>query len=245
MKKKKLLLILQSGFCILLVAMLAAAVLGVYRNGLAQKAADPLSPVYSREKLAAALSPVLPLLGISLAFSLLALVLGIRDERADRGVKDTESLRDLTVSRVAEASADMLAERVRQRKLRLGGGTVFALCMLPILLYVSNAAHFPDGDPEPVLLALMAHVLPWVAMGLAALMISAALLEKSMQREIDAAKAQLLLVKENMPRNGIGLLRAALLVLALALILVGVFNGSARDVFGKAVKVCMECVGLG
>ena len=32
---------------------------------------------------------------------------------------------------------------------------------------------------------------------------------------------------------------------AVALIVAGVFNGSARDVFGKAVKICTECVGLG
>ena len=29
------------------------------------------------------------------------------------------------------------------------------------------------------------------------------------------------------------------------LLVLGVFNGSARDVFGKAVKICTECVGLG
>ena len=45
--------------------------------------------------------------------------------------------------------------------------------------------------------------------------------------------------------NGRVLLRAALLVLAVVLIVAGVFNGSARDVFGKAVKICTECVGLG
>ena len=32
---------------------------------------------------------------------------------------------------------------------------------------------------------------------------------------------------------------------AICLIVAGVFNGSAKDVFGKAVKICTECVGLG
>ena len=45
--------------------------------------------------------------------------------------------------------------------------------------------------------------------------------------------------------RNVRLLRAALLILALVLIIAGVFNGSARDVFGKAVKICTECVGLG
>jgi magnesium-transporting ATPase (P-type) len=40
-------------------------------------------------------------------------------------------------------------------------------------------------------------------------------------------------------------LRTVLLVAAIVLIVAGVFNGSARDVFGKAVKICTECIGLG
>ena len=39
--------------------------------------------------------------------------------------------------------------------------------------------------------------------------------------------------------------RIALLVAAALLLAAGLFNGSARDVFGKAVKICTECVGLG
>ena len=40
-------------------------------------------------------------------------------------------------------------------------------------------------------------------------------------------------------------IRRVLLVAAIVLIIAGVFNGSALDVFGKAVKICTECVGLG
>lgn len=40
-------------------------------------------------------------------------------------------------------------------------------------------------------------------------------------------------------------LRTLLLAAALLLLVAGAFNGSAKDVFGKAVKICTECVGLG
>ncbi len=40
-------------------------------------------------------------------------------------------------------------------------------------------------------------------------------------------------------------LRTVLLIAAAVLLAAGLFNGSARDVFGKAVKICTECVGLG
>lgn len=35
------------------------------------------------------------------------------------------------------------------------------------------------------------------------------------------------------------------LVIAVMLVIVGIFNGSLRDVFIKAVNICTECVGLG
>ena len=40
-------------------------------------------------------------------------------------------------------------------------------------------------------------------------------------------------------------IRRVMLAAAVVLIIAGVFNGSALDVFGKAVKICTECVGLG
>ena len=40
-------------------------------------------------------------------------------------------------------------------------------------------------------------------------------------------------------------LRLALLLLAAALIALGVWNGGARDVLIKATNICTECIGLG
>ncbi|MBO6039679.1 MAG: thioredoxin [Oscillospiraceae bacterium] len=41
------------------------------------------------------------------------------------------------------------------------------------------------------------------------------------------------------------MVRTVLLIAAIVLIIAGLFNGSARDVFSKAVRICTECVGLG
>lgn len=236
--------------------MLAAAAIMIYRDGLVLKAADPLSWIYTREKVAAAAGPVMPVLVLGIVLTAAGLFMRISDANADKPAKDTEWQRDTIVSRVAAPSNEMKAERSRQRKLNYGGWAAFALCMVPILIYITNGNHFPNGDLEPVFLALILHVIPWTLIGLGILMISTVLQEKSMEREIMAAKEQIKLEKAEgvkpeaddgkvQPADRARLLRIALLAVAVMMIVAGTFNGSARDVFGKAVKICTECIGLG
>ncbi len=52
-------------------------------------------------------------------------------------------------------------------------------------------------------------------------------------------------VENRAPSGKVKILQMALLIAAIVLIVAGIFNGSARDVFAKAVKICTECVGLG
>jgi len=254
--KNKVYLIVQSVLCVVVCAMLAAAAIMIYRAGLVQKAADPLSWIYTREKVAAALVPVMPVLILGIILTVVGLIMKITDANADKPAKDVELQRDLTISRVAAPSSEMKAERSRQRKLNYGGWAAFALCMVPILIYITNGNHFPNGDLEPVFLALIAHTIPWTLSGLGILMISTVLQEKSMEREILAAKEQIKLEKAGgvKPETDGGkrqtadrarFLRIALLIVAVMMIVAGTFNGSARDVFGKAVKICTECIGLG
>ena len=256
MNKKKVFLTLQSVLCVVFTVMLAAVAIEMYREGLALKATDPLSWIFTRKKAAEAFILIFPVLILGLVLTGLGLFKGIRDENGDRPVKDTRYLRNLTVARVAVPSAGMERERILQKKLFYGGWILFALCMVPVFIYIINGDHFPNGNLEPVFLSLIGHVLPWTALSITVLMISAVLQEKSMQREIEVAKEQLRLEKdeggsleinkkEKKTHGGIQVLRVALLVLAFMLIVAGTFNGSARDVFGKAVNICTECVGLG
>ena len=41
------------------------------------------------------------------------------------------------------------------------------------------------------------------------------------------------------------IIRFLLLVIAVAFIILGIFNGSAKAVLTKAVIICSECIGLG
>ncbi|MDO4408628.1 MAG: CD1871A family CXXC motif-containing protein [Eubacteriales bacterium] len=140
MKNVRLFLIIQSILCVLLALVMIAVVIGIYREGAALRADDPLAAIFTREIAAEAFSTIAPLLFAAVGLAAVGLILGVRDEN---------SLKPAAGGKVENRAP--------------GGKTV----------------------------------------------------------------------------------RTVLLVAAVVLIVAGAFNGSARDVFGKAVKICTECVGLG
>ena len=140
MKNNRIFLIIQSILCILLAALLITAVIGIYRNGSAARAENPLAWIFTREIVAERFRPIAPLFFAAVVLSAVGLILGVKDENGLKPVKSGK---------------------------------------------VENRA--PGGKT----------------------------------------------------------LRTVLLIAAVVLIVAGVFNGSARDVFSKAVKICTECVGLG
>ena len=142
MDRKKVFLTVQSALYILLAVFLAASVIGIYRNGLALKAENPLAWIFSREKVAECFRPIRPLFFLTLGVSLGGLLL---DAKHDEGLKPVK------------------------------GG----------------------------------------------------------------------LIQNKGPAAWGKIVRIVLIAAAVCLMIAGVFNGSARDVFGKAVKICTECVGLG
>ena len=140
MDRKKLLLICQSALCVLTAVILSVAAIKICVDGLALKAADPLSQIYTREKAVKALLPAVPFVLLSIALTVTCLVKGIKDDK-----------------------------KIRPEKIA----------------------------PAP-----------------------------GQSRKTN-------------------IIRIVVLILALVFIAAGIFNGSATDVFGKAVNICTECIGLG
>ena len=140
MKNVRLFLIIQSILYVLLALVMITAVIGIYREGAALRADDPLAAIFTREIAVKAFCAIAPLLFAVVGMAAAGLILGVRDEN---------SLKPAAGGKVENRAP--------------GGKTV----------------------------------------------------------------------------------RTVLLVAAVVLIVAGAFNGSARDVFGKAVKICTECVGLG
>ena len=291
MTKNKIFLWIQTALCALIAVLLAVAAVRIFLDGSAYQAAGhPSEWIYTREKVTAALMPILPLFLLSFAMTVYSLVKDIKDEEADKPVQDVERARDLVCARVAQPSEEMAKERALQKKLQLGGWIGFAVCMIPILLYITNGAHFALTDAEGLdhsIVSMVAFVVPWTVIGLACLVVTV-LQGKSMQREADAATA---LMKEaaaakaaeaakagaesaktaeapsadaesakapsaskaaaplyntspETARRRI-LIRRVLLVAAVIFVVLGVQNGSMKDVLVKAIRICTECVGLG
>ena len=261
MSKSKIFLIVQSALCVLIAVLLSASAIRIFLDGSAwQAAGHPSDWIYTREKAAGALAPILPLILASIVMTIIGLVKDIRDEDADKPVQDPEISRDLIAARVPQPSPEMAREQDLQKKLRIGGWIGFAVCMIPIFIYVTNADHFTQTDAAGLdqnIVALIAFIVPWTIAGLACLVITTVLQEKSILRETDAAnaaiKAAKAAAKAPAPLNSISpetarrriLLRRVLMAAAVLFIVLGIFNGSMKDVLIKAIKICTECVGLG
>lgn len=254
MTRSKLYLALQTVVCIALVVLLSLSAISIYREGSARKAEHPMESVYTPGEVAGKFAPIAPLLFAGLGLLVAGLALGVKDENAEKPVKDAELNRDLMIARVAQPSGAMLTEQRAQKRLAWTGWAVFALCMVPILIYLTNPAHFPEADLEGMFFSLLRVFLPWTAVGLGALTVTTVLSEKSILRQTEAAQAQMkaekaagikAAPKSVEPPRKTAIPQAIVIALAVVLIIAGVFNGSARDVLYKAITICTECVGLG
>ena len=89
MTRRRIFLWIQTVLCILLCVLSAAAIIGIYREGVtAQAAGEAASPIFTREKVVERLAPVAPLFIGSFLFTLAGLLPGIRDESRDKPAKD-------------------------------------------------------------------------------------------------------------------------------------------------------------
>jgi len=255
MTDRKIYLWVQALLCILLAVLLAAGVIGIYQAGIARRADHPLDPVFTPQIVSEALSRVAPLFFAALGTAFAGLLLGVRDENAEKPVRDPALERDLIVSRVASPGGEMAREHSRQRRIRLAGWGSFGLCMIPVLIHLLQADHFPAADPEGMIASLALGTFPWIAAGIGGLMAAGVLEEKSVIRETEAARRQLQTEKAEGTRPSVPvkedhtkkkeILQIVMLLLAAAFIVTGILNGSMRDVLIKAINICTECIGLG
>lgn len=119
-------------------------------------------------------------------------------------------------------------------------GSAVELYLQGLALWQENPAaviYSPEAVGEKLKLLLPGFVL-WLAALAAVLAFHGGESNQSslIGRAVQPAKA---------PEDKPAVLRRILLLLAVALILLGIFCGGARDVLVKAANICTECIGLG
>ena len=132
-------------------------------------------------------------------------------------------------------------------------GIFFAALMVYPAIYMLNKANFAGLDPTAEIMKASIITLPLALLGLVACHVCGILVNKSILRQTAIYKQ---IIAEGNKRNGsapvadkkgfpVAIIRWAVFAVAVAFIVIGIFNGSAQDVLTKAVKICTECIGLG
>ncbi|MDO4548199.1 MAG: CD1871A family CXXC motif-containing protein [Clostridia bacterium] len=153
----------------------------------------------------------------------------------------------LTRARTVE-NESMQRQVVSRRWFTIALIVILAVCAAMVIVYLADMNHFASRDLEYVMGQMLIHVVPWVSLAFIALFIWEKLCERSMYREIEAAKgaARRDPERDNSPRRPYRSIAViALYAAAAAFIVMGVLNGGMYDVLVKAINICTECVGLG
>ena len=150
--------------------------------------------------------------------------------------------------------------------LKVAAWSLFAVSVVYTIVYLCIPANFPAKDVTHEMLNMAKHVFPCVFAGLI-VVCCAGIYEKYTVKSI-LPKAQKLVqgaktsavgarkvtfidtLSEDFEafwnnRTALLVVRIVVAVLAVAFIIWGALNGSARSVFIKAINICTECIGLG
>ncbi len=133
MTREKWFMAVQAVLCAAIAALLAAGALSLYLDGAAKQAeGDLFYYMFTRERVGAKLLPVLPLLFCSIGLTVAGVLLGVRDENADKAVKDEKMLRDL--GSIRERAVHQQADR----KTRILRTAVLVIALILIILGILN-----------------------------------------------------------------------------------------------------------
>ena len=135
---------------------------------------------------------------------------------------------------------------------------VVALYVIYIIVYMSIPSNFPNVDKTTDMLKMAAFVFPVAAVVYAVGCAYVVVLNKSAKNMLPHVKkltAGVKAPKDVQPNKFTQIVthkyfilgvRIALACLGVAFVLLGIFyNGSIKEVFNKAIRICTECIGLG
>ena len=207
------------------------------------------APLFSAEKIAAALRQAAPLLLCCLAVILLSLLFHMRRPMQVRPVplSPENRLRLMKKHRSALPLQAQQEERKRRFFSLLSGAGVLC-CIVWCLFFLLNKDNFIPFQPDKTLENMLVHVTPALAAAGLMLYVFSLYADRSREKECGllthvSREMQPVCLKKRAASPAI--LRAVLLVAAVLFIVLGALKGDMRDMMNKAIKICTECIGLG
>ena len=209
-------------------------------------------PMYSAENISAGLKRVLPAAAVSVALIVISFFPGCPARRKQKTEPVNTQTRLQQMRKFAgQPGAEALHLKKKRKRILICGSGVVALCLFYPLAYLLNRENFTSWQLNQMYYRMLCHVLPGVAWAMVAMIIVLKMSDKCALQEIEALKGQPHgqampdMKASDSSKNCLIAVRTALVILALSLMLWGIFNGSLDDVLKKAIAVCTECIGLG
>lgn len=153
---------------------------------------------------------------------------------------------------LGQFSALSQKETIYRRNVRIICFLLFAVLATIPALYFTDINHFSvENLNQDIIKSLVIAFVP-CCIGLCACHYCKHLCRKSYLRQAEIYKNAIqtnACIAPNSPQKVTSpkllYIRGTLAILAICFILLGIFNGGARDVLLKAIAICTECIGLG
>lgn len=227
--------------------------------------ADPTGDPYSPATISAHFLVISPLVIVTLAaiargilfhavLILLELVLPTQGSKK-RSICDQHALMKKAAAKAGTPTGrekkDLLTQRILRRVLTISACVVMVRLMIFPAIYAIffHDYHAPNPTTEVIKTSLIIFI-P-ALLGLVGCYISGIFVSKSYLRSTEIYKSikkdgtVAPVAEKPVSKIPVIIIRSSILAVAVALIVLGIFNGSARDVLTKAVAICTECIGLG
>lgn len=242
----------------------------IYYDGISP---DHAGDIYSREIVGRALTRIAVPVWLWVVFvivgAILPAVFPVEKQKLPPYKNDCKTLSRLLVRVPADRKTQLDRAKKIRAYARLGAAVFCLLAAIMSAVYLFDASHFPSHNLNAEILAMLRHVMPWIAAAFVVVVCVAVYEGVSIKRELQTAKniiketgggvksapaAEQLSGFKGLVQKTVRALsteRARLVTriivgaVAIVFIGVGIWNGGMGDVFIKAVNICTECIGLG
>ena len=233
----------------------------IFRVGMsaANQGADGvrISDIYSREIVAERFGRISWSVWIWLVLFVISLFLHSKEtsqQKKNATVMQPKDQLALLLER-REKTPEMLQFEKKRRTLVGIATVVCVVCAIGAIAYLVAPSSFASRDLEPVMGQMMFHVVPWVVVAFAVVLVIQNMCMKNVEAELALAKkapakekeaqAQGTTTASENQKKKQNIARIAVLIVAILFIIAGITNGGMFDVFVKAINICTECIGLG